>query len=77
MSRVFTDSDLLTWETYLSGGKFGLPERPKIIFNCLSQQDRRARYVVFEGDEARGEEVMADMPDERLRALLAEARELD
>ncbi|MBW3630556.1 MAG: hypothetical protein KY464_14830 [Gemmatimonadetes bacterium] len=77
MSRVFTDRDLLTWETYLSGGRFGLPDRPKIIFNCLSEQDRRARYVHFEGDEARAEEVVADMTDDRLRDLLADAHELD
>jgi hypothetical protein len=77
MSRVFTDKNLLTWEMYLSGGKFGLPDRPKIIFNCLSEQDRRARYVYFEGGEARAEEVVADMPDDRLRELLANAHELD
>jgi hypothetical protein len=77
MSRVFTDRDLLSWEMYLSGGKFGLPDRPKIIFNCLSEQDRRARYVYFEGSEANAEEVVGEMPDDRLRELLDGARELD
>ncbi len=77
MSRVFTDRDLLTWETYLSGGRFGLPDRPKIIFNCLSEQDRRARYIVFGGDEADAEEAVGEMPDDRLRELLATSRELD
>ena len=77
MSRVFTDQNLLTWEAYASGGKFGLPERPKIVFNCLSLQDQRARYVVFEGDEADAEEAVAEWPDARLRELLSSSRELD
>ena len=77
MSRVFTDRDLLTWEMYLSGGKFGLPDRPKIIFNCLSEQDRRARYVRFDGNQADAEEAVAEMPADRLQEMLAKSYELD
>ena len=77
MSRTFVDNDLLQWEAYASGGKFGLPDRPKIVFNCLSMHDRRARYVLFTGDEADAEEAVGEMPEERLRALLGTARELD
>lgn len=77
MSRVFTDDDLLTWETFLSSGRFGLPDQPKLIFNCLSEQDRRARYVRFNGDQADAEEVLAELPDDRLRAMLAGSQELD
>lgn len=77
MSRVFTDQDLLTWEAYPSGGKFGLAQRPKVIFHCLSHPDRRARYVVLEGDEADAEELVADTPDDRLREMLRGSRELD
>ena len=77
MSRVFTDGDFRTWETYLSGGKFGLPDRPKIIFNCLSDQDRRARYVYFEGGQAHGDQAVAEMPEDRLREMLGRSVELD
>jgi hypothetical protein len=77
MSRVFTDQNLLTWEVYASGGKWGLPDRPKIIFQCLSEPNQRARFVVHEGDEADAEEVVHQAPEERLRALLGSSRELD
>ena len=77
MSRVFTDQDLLNWEAYASSGRFGLAEGPRIIFHCLSEQDRRARYVLYEGDEADAEEAVAEMPDDRLRELLGTSRELD
>jgi hypothetical protein len=78
MSRTFTDSDLLVWEVYPSSGPFGLPERPKIVFNCLTDPDSRARYVVLgEADEASAEELVATSGVGRLRALLEESRELD
>ena len=77
MARVFTDGEFRTWEAYASGGKFGLPERPKIIFNCLSDQDRRARYVRFEGNQADAEEAVAEMPADRLQEMLTKSYELD
>lgn len=76
MSRTFVDSDLLSWEAYASTGRFGLPERPKIVFNCLSLPDRTARYVIFPGDQAGAEEAMLEMPDERIRELFQSSREL-
>jgi hypothetical protein len=77
MSRIFTDENLLTWETYASGGKFGLPERPKVIFHCLSDPDRRARFVIHEGDDADAQEAVRELPDNRLRELLRVSEELD
>ncbi len=77
MSRVFVDDDLLTWEAYASGGKFGLPEHPKIIFHCLSDPQLRARFVVHEGDEAGAEEEVHQVPEERLKEMLKGATELD
>lgn len=77
MSRLFTDDDLLTWEAYSSGGAYGLPDRPKIIFNCLSRPGSRGRFVVHEGDEADAAgTVRAASPDE-LRGMLRAARDLD
>ena len=77
MSRVFTDNDFRTWETYLSGGRFGLPERPKIIFNCLSEHEIRPRYVVFEGGQAHGDQAVAEMEEDYLREMLGRSVELD
>lgn len=77
MSRLFTDDGLMTWEVYASGGDFGLPGRPKVIFQCLSQPDSRARYVIHEGDEADAEEAVHEASIERLRELLARSAELD
>lgn len=80
MSRTFVDENLHTWEVFPSGGRFGLPERPKIVFLCLTDPDpaSRGRYVVLpEGDEATAHETVADLPDARLRQLLSESRALD
>ncbi len=77
MSRVFLDENLLSWEAYASGGKFGLPEQPKIVFHCLSEPFRRARYVRHDGDNAQAEEVVHNLPEDRLREMLRESRELE
>jgi hypothetical protein len=80
MSRTFVDENLHTWEVFPSGGRFGLPERPKIVFLCLSDPSpaSRGRYVVLpEGDEASAQDTLADLSDTRLRELLAESRALD
>ena len=77
MSRVFTDEGLLTWEVYASGGNFGLPTRPKVVFNCLSEMSRRARYVVVQGTEADAEEMVHESADERLRDMLRASKELE
>ena len=77
MSRVFVDDDLLNWEVYASGGKFGLPDRPKVMFHCLSHPDRRARFVIYSGDNAEAEEMVHAAPPARLRELLRRSQELD
>lgn len=76
MSRTFTDENLLTWEAFASGGKFGLAIRPSIVFQCLSEPHRRARFVRQGGDEADAEETVAEAPEDRLRELLRQAEEL-
>lgn len=77
MSRIFTDDDLLTWEAYASGGDFGLPTRPKIVFNCVSKPGSRARFVEHSGDEADAEEAVHQATPAELRALLKRTRALD
>jgi hypothetical protein len=77
MSRTFTDDDLLTWEAYASGGRFGLAIRPNVIFNCLTDTHRRPRFVPLKGDEADAESTVHAMSDDQLRAMLRESEELD
>lgn len=76
MSRVFTDENFVTWEAYASTGNFGLPENPRIVFNCLSDPDRRARFVVHQGDEADADALVNETSDATLRQMLAASREL-
>jgi hypothetical protein len=77
MSRVFIDEDLLTWEAYSSGGKYGLPDDPKIVFHCLSDRSLRARYVRLGDDNAAAESAVHSLPDDQLREMLREAQDLD
>ncbi|HEU0076095.1 MAG TPA: hypothetical protein VFQ76_00505 [Longimicrobiaceae bacterium] len=77
MSQTFTDENLLTWEAFASGGRFGLSIRPKVIFHCLSDPSLRARFVEVQGDEADAEEMIHDSPPDRLRELLGESKELE
>lgn len=77
MSRLFTDDSLLTWEAYPSGGPFGLPDSPKIVFNCLSDPDRRARFVEHPGDDADAQRVVQEVSDAELKRMLEGAAELE
>jgi hypothetical protein len=77
MSRTFTDDNFLTWEAYTSGGDFGLPDQPHIIFNCLTEPGARPRYVVHDGDEADAGEFVQDAGDAELKALLGKSRPVD
>lgn len=77
MSQTFTDENLLTWEAFASGGRFGLAVRPKVVFHCLSDRALRPRFVQLSGDEADAEEIVHEAGVERLRSMLREARELD
>ena len=86
MSRTFIDDALALWEVFPSGGKFGLPQRPKIVFHPLSDSTARSRYDEF-GEEVKAVVQPVDMDSagpalEReliayCRELLAEARALD
>ena len=77
MSQTFTDDDLLTWEVFASGGRFGLAIRPKVVFHCVSDPSRRPRFVQLPGDEADAEEVVHESSADHLRGLLRESSELD
>ena len=77
MSRILVDENLLSWEAYASGGKFGLPDDPKIIFNCLSDPAHRPRFAMHDGHNADAEQAVMSMPEEELREMLRTSRALD
>jgi hypothetical protein len=77
MSHTFTDENLLTWEAYASSGDWGMAVKPRIVFNCLSDPARRARYVERPGDESDAEEQVIDYDEQQLRDLLKESRPLE
>lgn len=76
MSRVFTDADLMTWEAFASGGKWGLPDRPKIVFQCVSDPHRPARFVTHEGDNASAENAVYQVSEGDLLELFATSEAL-
>ena len=77
MSQTFTDENLLTWEAFASSGNFGFAERPRVVFNCLSDPNTPPRYVERPGDEADAEEQVAEYDEKALRKMLRESRPLD
>jgi hypothetical protein len=77
MSRVFVDEDLLSWEAFASGGKFGLADHPKIVFHCLSDRSRRPRYLRHGEDSAAAEQAVHALPETELLKMLRESAELD
>ena len=77
MSRTFTDENLLTWEAFASSGDFGMAERPRIVFNNLSDSSVPARYVELSGDGADAEEQVIAFDEAQLRKLFAESQPLD
>lgn len=76
MSRQLIDPNLLTWEAYPSSGPFGFPEKPKVVFNCLSDPDLRARVVSVDGDSADAERRLQEMTTGDLQALFERTSEL-
>jgi hypothetical protein len=77
MSRIFIDDDLLSWEAYASGGKYGLPDEPKVVFHCRSDPVGRARFVRLGKDNVEADQAVKRMTDGELRDLLRQARQLD
>ena len=77
MSQTFTDENLMTWEAFASGGRFGLSIRPRVVFHCMSDQSLAPRFIEVQGDEADAEELIHDSQVDRLRQMLAASKPLD
>jgi hypothetical protein len=76
MARTVQDENMLFWEAYASTGEFGYPERAVIVFHCLTDMTKRARFVVREADRSEVEQDVERMSDAELRGLLEESRPL-
>lgn len=76
MSQTFTDGNLLTWEAFATGGRYGLSVRPRVVFHCLSDRSLRPRVVVLPGAGVGAQELVEDADPTRLRELFAAATEL-
>jgi len=77
MSKTFTDDNLLIWEAYPTSGDFGFPERPYIVFNCLSNRTLRPRVVEQDETEADAERAVATASQRELLELFRQSREID
>ena len=76
MTRTIQDDDLQMWEAYASSGDFGFPDHSKMIFQCLSDRTRRARYVERDGSKSEVEKEISRLSDPELVELLTGAAEL-
>jgi hypothetical protein len=76
MSRRITDADLEVWEAYPSGSRRGFADDSVIVFHCLSDRSRRARYVEIGGDVADAQGAVSTRSEDDLLRLLAEAKPL-
>lgn len=76
MSRSFQDSNLLIWETYATTGAFGAADHAHIIFHCVSDPSRRARYVQRDASLAAAQKALDSLSPEELRAMLGRAAPL-
>ena len=76
MSREFQDDNFVLWEAFASTGKFGFPDGPLVVFNCLTDRTVRPRYVRLAGDEADAQRKLEKASDADLVGLLARAEAL-
>jgi hypothetical protein len=76
MTRTIQDQDLHIWEAYASSGDSGSPRNSKMVFHCLSDRTRKARFVEREGAKAGVEKDIATLSDGDLAEILEGAREL-
>lgn len=77
MSIKFQDEDLRSWEAYASAGRFGLSERARIVFHCLTDPSLRAKVLEQDGGRAVAEGVVRDATPVELREFLSRAVDLN
>lgn len=76
MSRTIQNPDLELWEVYATSGRAGFPDHARMVFQCLSDPGRRARFLDREGDKSDVEHEVATLASPELVRLLDSAEEL-
>jgi hypothetical protein len=76
MSRVFQDENFIEWEAFASSGKFGFPDGPLVVFNCLTDRTMRPRVVRMAGDEADAQRKLENANEGDLLELFRRAETL-
>ena len=76
MAKTFVDKDLLVWEAYSTGGPFGFPDKPFIVFNCVTNNWLRPRSIEWEGLEADAERKVQESSKADLLALFDGSKEI-
>ena len=76
MSREFLDENFVEWEAFASTGKFGFPDGPLIVFNCLSDRTIRPRVVRMAGAEVDAQRKLEQSSVQDLLALFNRAETL-
>ena len=76
MTRTIQDPDLQLWEVYATAAKSGFPQRSRMVFHCLTDPGRRARFLERDGDKAEVEHEVATLAPADLVGLLARAADL-
>ena len=62
------------WEAYSTGGRFGFPDKPFIVFNCLTDPTLRARSIEIGGFEADAERKVQESSKAELLALFEKSQ---
>ena len=75
MSRTFQDENFLVWEVYPSGSRFGLSQRPELVFHCLTDRQLAPRFLEHGEHEAAAERTIVEASPADLLALLRQSRE--
>jgi hypothetical protein len=76
MTRTIQDRDLQLWEAYANSGEHGSADRAKIIFQCLTDPSRRARFLPRHAPRSDVEQEIATLPEDELVDLLDGAEDL-
>lgn len=76
MSRTINDPELQIWEAYATSGDFGFPDHSRMVFHCLSDRTRKARFVERQGNKAEVERELTTLSDQELAEILEGAPEV-
>lgn len=74
---MLLDDDLKEWEVFATTGRFGFPDRARVVFRCVSDPQERARAVAIEGDKSDAEAIVAGRSEAELREMMEAAEVLD